>query len=234
MKKLIILGVITIYTFLPIQTYALNFPDSTISWLGANVGKSVATTAFTIMAWAYRTDTSTNSGVIWMAAPLGANGEYFCRFQNNTALRISVNTGTATTFTSPAFASVNNRWVHVACVWDGALMYLYLNGVSQGTPVAKTGTLAAPTYYRIGQSLVGGAFAFKGDLADLRVYNRALLPSEIKNYYHLNRVSRVGLIHHYPLRSFSLASTTIDIAGQGTFATSTGTTTVGRLPPMRR
>lgn len=72
-----------------------------------------------------------------------------------------------------------NAWVHVCATYDGALMRLYQNGVldgatSQSGPVATASNVQAwigsnPEIYR----------TFVGEIADVRIYGRALSEEEI-------------------------------------------------------
>ena len=63
-------------------------------------------------------------------------------FKNITGkIRFTLNTGTSAQINGNTALSAN-IWYHITCVWDGANLYVYLNGVSNATPVAKkTGTM---------------------------------------------------------------------------------------------
>ena len=78
-----------------------------------------------------------------------------------------------------------NTWSHVAFVSDGANTTIYVNGV-----VVKSGALTLnagnTTGEFIGSSSSNGSSPtspFNGLLDDVRVYNRALSPAEIKDIY---------------------------------------------------
>lgn len=71
-----------------------------------------------------------------------------------------------------------NTWVHVACVWTGTQLRLYINGVQNAT-VTQNLTVAAntaPLY--IGQ-FGGNADQLQGVIDEVRIYNRALTTAEI-------------------------------------------------------
>jgi glucose/arabinose dehydrogenase len=72
-----------------------------------------------------------------------------------------------------------NTWTHLASTYDGANLKLYVNGALAATkPI--TGSLAATTNpLRIGGNSVWNEF-FKGQIDEVRLYNRALAPSEIQ------------------------------------------------------
>ena len=98
-------------------------------------------------------------------------------FFNNTTVN-------ATAFTIYSSNSVpSGVWVHAVGVRTPNQMRLYLNGVLAGT-TAVTGD---PDYSR-GLPEIGGNFgsdsdAFSGSIDDIRIYNRALTPAEIRALY---------------------------------------------------
>jgi Concanavalin A-like lectin/glucanases superfamily/Viral BACON domain len=71
-----------------------------------------------------------------------------------------------------------NTWSHLAAVWDGATMRLYVNGtqVSSGA-LAGTAPVSAGAL-RIGGNSVWGEW-FAGLIDEVRVYNRALTAAEV-------------------------------------------------------
>ena len=79
------------------------------------------------------------------------------------------------------FASTSipvNAWTHLAQTYDGATIRLYVNGVVASS-LPKTGALETNTSpLSIGGTNAYGEF-FQGFIDDVRVYDRALTPSEI-------------------------------------------------------
>ncbi len=77
------------------------------------------------------------------------------------------------------------EWYHVAGVWDGSVVRIYLNGVLDNNPPdargGNIGTDTRPLYIggRSGQDLLDGR------LDDIRIYNRALSAAEILALYNL-------------------------------------------------
>jgi chitodextrinase len=72
-----------------------------------------------------------------------------------------------------------NAWTHLATTYDGTSLKLYVNGVV-ATTLAVGGPIATATNpLRIGGNSVWGEW-FSGLIDDVRVYNRALSPSEIQ------------------------------------------------------
>ena len=77
---------------------------------------------------------------------------------------------------------VLNAWTHLACTYDGTTMRMYVNGADIGT--TRTGRLslnrARPLRIGAGCSELSGKYFFPGLIDDVRIYNRALHPAEVK------------------------------------------------------
>jgi len=70
------------------------------------------------------------------------------------------------------------EWLHVAATYDGAHMRLFVNGVEDASSPHDKPIEASPMSVYIGSSIGGGTLA--GVLDEVRLYNRALSPVEIK------------------------------------------------------
>jgi hypothetical protein len=78
---------------------------------------------------------------------------------------------------------VDGQWHHVAGVWDGSYIYLYVDANLQGsTPL--TPPAGAPEPLRIGYYLNGDpSLFFSGEIDEIAIFNRALSPVEIGATY---------------------------------------------------
>jgi hypothetical protein len=102
------------------------------------------------------------------ATPIGNVGQYGITI--DTSGRVSCRIGTAIA-TSPAIG--RDMWRHVACVFDGSRLRLYLDG----TPAScQAATIRMPTSGTMGTWL---AYNYAGGIDDIRVYARALAAPEI-------------------------------------------------------
>jgi hypothetical protein len=71
-----------------------------------------------------------------------------------------------------------NAWSHLAATYDGSMLRLFVNGV-QVASAAYTGSLSTSTNpLRIGGNSGFGEY-FAGVIDEVRIYYRALTPSEI-------------------------------------------------------
>src|SRR5439155_13889590 len=75
-----------------------------------------------------------------------------------------------------------NYWTHVAGVYDGATVKLYLNGAFQSSTPWTQGIFPGTAPLIIGATLSSGSF-FDGLIDEAAVYNRALSTSEIAAIY---------------------------------------------------
>ena len=87
-----------------------------------------------------------------------------------------------------------NQWTHLVSVNNGTYVNLYKNGELVSTTSASSWPLDSDaTNTTIGrETYAGGYFSFNGCIQDLRIYDHALSPLEVK---HLAQ----GLVLHYPL-----------------------------------
>jgi len=144
---------------------------------------SPGTGDFTVTAWAYLKGPFESSHVY---SDIGTAGSVSLSF--GTLARGSCNYSDGTN-NSNATGAVNGfttgRWYHVACVKKGTMAYLYRDGELDGsTDNPSLGSVNANGVWQpvIG-SYVTGANVLPGSIDDVRIYNRALSPDEIRKLY---------------------------------------------------
>ena len=74
------------------------------------------------------------------------------------------------------------EWHHVAGTYDGTRWTMYVDGQQKAATAASSGALANTQDVYLGGTNIGGTLErfFTGKLDDVRIYNRALSPSEIQ------------------------------------------------------
>ena len=114
---------------------------------------------------------SAESAHWWMLGQIN-NGAQRLRFRLKAG-------GTTTTLVASSGNLAVNTWYHVAAVYDGSAMRLYLNGTQVGS-TAKTGALntSSSVPVSIGRNPDSYGY-FSGALDDMRIYQRALSAAEI-------------------------------------------------------
>ncbi len=89
----------------------------------------------------------------------------------------------------------DNAWHLYTLTWDGATMVAYRDGARVGTPLAASGlTFSSPgnNLLTIGADNRGLNTYYAGSIDDVRVYNRALSASEVKQLYGLGAGTHVN------------------------------------------
>jgi len=148
------------------------------------------TGSFSISAWVKTTSTGTAKFIFQsFSSNTNVAGFYFRKSAANKLYFVSgKNTGTVlgTDWQQiTGSTSINDgEWHFVVATWDGSYFYLYLDGVSDATPIAWAFApgYAATNYISIASSNLGGAPGsyWNGALDDVALWNgKSLSPSEI-------------------------------------------------------
>jgi hypothetical protein len=136
------------------------------------------TTGMTIEAWVNPATLTGWRSVVMKESATGL--AYALYAHDGTRPAGYLNTGLATDFGVNGTTALQvNTWTHLATTYDGAAMKLYINGVLVGTR-PTTGTILTTTSpLRIGGDVPWGEY-FSGLIDEVRIYNRALTPTEIQ------------------------------------------------------
>ena len=89
-------------------------------------------------------------------------------------------------------AMTANNWYHIACTWNtsGKVATVYLNGVNEGSSTNSSIVNVPSGLTHMGvASRSGSPFEsyFKGDIDELRIYNRVLTATEVAEHYKAGR-----------------------------------------------
>ena len=80
----------------------------------------------------------------------------------------------------------SGTWVMVTGVYDGTNQILYLNGAQVGSPYVS-GSATGTNIMSIGATSNNHSYKWNGLIDDVRIYNRALSPAEIKALYNAEK-----------------------------------------------
>ncbi len=124
---------------------------------------------------------------------LDGNGDGHIRIEINATNNIDIGVGDgggwslSANFVSTSYTVSAGTWYNVVGLWDGTYIKLYVNGAFVGK-IAWGGTPSSMSGVTIGDySITHGTYNFPGTLDDVRIYNRALSASEVKQLYNLGR-----------------------------------------------
>ena len=98
-----------------------------------------------------------------------------------------------------------NQYNHIVAMYNGTIMKMYVNGILQTNTKTISGNIGTNNDDLLIAKRVGVTHYLDGSLADVRIYNRALSPSEITQLYEEYRPKiamgdlQKGLVLHLPL-----------------------------------
>ncbi len=170
--------------------------DPAVSFDGVNdyvdVGSlDISGNAMTLAAWFRVADLDNcpahDCRIISKASGITGNDHYFVLSTmasgEATRLRFGLKTDGVTTMLTSSSGNVpENQWVHVAAVYDGAAMRLYMDGQQVGSK-AKTGSITTNSDISCwigGNPPTDTVRPWDGQIDDVQVYNRALSAQEIQ------------------------------------------------------
>ncbi|MEM7395126.1 MAG: LamG-like jellyroll fold domain-containing protein, partial [Verrucomicrobiota bacterium] len=159
----------------------------------------VGSTGLTLALWFYADDFDTHDARFISKASGSADADhvYMLSALNETDLRFRLRTGgVTTTLIAPDVLNVG-EWMHVAGVYDGSMMRLYVNGADVAA-VAKTGMVDTDPSMDVAvgnqpAAASGGARPFDGRIDELRIYDRGLNATEVDTLHNLRSIPPRGL-----------------------------------------
>ena len=156
---------------------ALTF-DGVNDWVTINDANDLDLAgAMTLEAWVYPT-----RNTAWRTAVMKENGSdlAWALYSSGSAKPSAwAATGTGMGSTTGPTAPALNAWTHMAATYDGTNLRLFVNG-TQVSSAARAGLLATGTgALRLGGNGIWSEW-FTGRLDDIRIYDRALTPTQIQ------------------------------------------------------
>jgi len=120
-----------------------------------------------------------------------------------------------------------NQWYFVTGVYNGTTNKIYVNGAEDGS-VNYSSMNFSSGVMRVGAwASYNSTYNWKGGLDDVRIYNRALSPSEVSQLYNW----APGPLYYYSLDENTGTTSVNDMSGNSNSATMTGTWTNSQWVP---
>jgi hypothetical protein len=167
--------------------YATGF-DGTSSYLYVGSPQFALTNQVTVMAWV-RWGIAPASGDTW-ATIVSNNSQWAADYgqfwlqhsQDNSKFEFAVNTSAGHSYVQSSAAPQQGQWQHVAGVYNGTTLTIYVNGVASGT-ASLSGNVISPQdefNLRIGRwGWDTAPRSFNGDIDEVRIYPRSLSGGEV-------------------------------------------------------
>lgn len=178
-------------TFNGVKGFNMNFDGAFVS--GTYSG-SQPNVQGTFEAWIYASASEVTSGdrgaIILLQG--GGCGQYMSWNKSNQYLSTYWYCSSDNGYHETNGPSARKTWHHWCTVWDGrsGRLFQYVNGTFVG--IATTTNAGAPgTSLLIGQQ--GSSRQFSGSIAEVRIYNRALTPTEVLQNYFATREKYNGI-----------------------------------------
>ena len=140
------------------------------------------TTELSITGWFYCDEHAYGQGYMGFRSGSG-DGEFYLIQLNGGVMECRLKTTTGLhEYVGPANTAIPQAWQHIAWVYDGSSVLLYVNGVLNGSSPAS-GTFSNPNVpFGIGKSLLGGFnFVYGGRVDEVTVWDKGLTQSEIQD-----------------------------------------------------
>ena len=150
----------------------------------------------TFACWVYLNEVVLTSGSWYRILGIGAHTRAHLDIASNNTLRLFVSQTGTTSGLGVYSTTVGQagKWYHLCGVLGNNQMSIYINGLKENEIVINSNSITYTNadYFRVGSITSGNAF--NGKICDVRVYDHALSPFEVK------QISQ-GLILHYPLNN---------------------------------
>lgn len=141
--------------------------------------------AVTAEAWVYYTSYSGGTESYSVITLWGSPWVWLLENPSNT-LRFRITAGGSDTNISDTTTHPLNTWIHVVGTYDGANKAIYINGSLRNSS-AQTGTLGSPGGSPVIGTYQGTNYSMNGKIASVKIYNRALTATEIKQNFEAQR-----------------------------------------------
>lgn len=155
------------------------------------------TNSITLEAWIYPIQHSAEIDIISKFGDTATDDSYILRLSNGIPL-IQIKIGASWQVSSDTVALDLDTWQHVAGVYDGAQLKIYVNGLLKNS-VDLTGNISlSSSTVKIGR-WSGSASSFLGNIDEVRIWNIARTDTEIASEYDFTLVgNETGLVAYYP------------------------------------
>lgn len=135
-----------------------------------------------ITGWFYCDALAYGQGYMGFRAGSGTAEFYLIQLNNGVLECRLVTTAGFFEYVAPANTIIPQVWQHIAWIYDGTSIKLYVNGALKGSKPASGIFQGTDVAFAIGKSVLGGFnFVYGGRVDEVSVWNKGLTQSEIQN-----------------------------------------------------
>lgn len=152
---------------------------------------------FTVTAWVRLPNGLEHQGLQWLT--LVCKGEQPVENDFSPAFRAqltsataSVNTASTKTIGSIRQAFPTRRWFHVASVYRGDQLFIYVDGQEAGRYSVSDRIYTNREPLNVGRDIPGNVEHYQGELDDLKLYDQALSAAEVRKIFEDDRDQSLG------------------------------------------
>lgn len=140
------------------------------------------TSQLSMTGWFYCDALAYGQGYMGFRAGSGTAEFYLIQLSNGVLECRIVTTAGFFEYVSPANTVIPQVWQHIAWIYDGTAIKLYVNGTLKGSKPASGTFLGPSVNFAIGKSLLGGYnFVYGGRVDEVSVWNKGLSQTEIQD-----------------------------------------------------
>lgn len=173
---------------------ALYFNGTASNAVTASIDNSFMSSGFSVAAW-FKTDGDTTVGTIFRSTasdPANQDVGFDVSWTSNVGgesnrNKLAFGARTASSWTNQFAVGTSNvndsRWHLGVGTFDGTTFRVYVDGVLEGSRVPDNPFVTSTAPWSIGRYGPSIAEPFRGQIDDVRVYNRALSAAEIRDLY---------------------------------------------------
>ena len=199
----ITLIILSIYTVEAQNSYSLNF-DGEADYVEVPYGSAMIANAgqITLSGWVY--PRNTNSGWPDFDAFFGFRNEsdadfYLLQLDNyKVEGRLRVTGNVAYTVVTAAESISPDTWYHLALTYDGANLFVYINGIEAGSTEASGQIINENVSLTIGRLVFQTTnFDLDGQADEVSLWNIALTEQQIQDYMYADLTGEAGLVGYW-------------------------------------
>ena len=168
----------------PRNAFALNLDGASWAQVGDNASLDI-TAAVTLEAWVYWDGTQVSKGILGRYS----NPDFSFLLYANSGTRVDAYFAQSG---STSYTSMAVGWRHIVGTFDGNIQIVYIDGVNVASAINPHTMSAGTTPIEIGRYSQNVSVAYGNQLANPRIYNRALTAAEVLRNYNADK-AKFGL-----------------------------------------